>query len=534
MLDNGCTRDAWEAALEAVIDVNNTVFAFSVGDGSTTEQQCQIDGIGKWNSAVRTPVYILAYNLPNTEPFWQVYKLPKQGFFGTVEFINLNSTDGAKFAANYEAAGGYGKYNLTFSTKIFESPAQIPGGFVDYYSNYGPVWHTYDLKPQISAPGGNALSTFPLGTLGGYAILSGTSMATPYVAGSFALIRSQFPEASIKDILNIIQTTATPLPWIYNNSILSATAQQGAGQINVFKAIFSKSIVTPGQLLISDTSHTEYGTANITIKNFSPHPKTYSLSHQGAGYTDYRLQYKENTQQPIYGNATFGSSSVTIAGGGSTVVSFKIDPPSDIYPNRLPVFGGFIGVTSDDESFHVPYLGPPYSLYNSDYLTISSSPVLPGLYTRNSTNNAIIYDTGFLEIDPSIGYYASFPTEQWTTELRVDLLPANTTVTAKYYGFDVTAAFPTYQASNATASSSIFGFPSYGTIRRQSASSWNWPGGNSQTTKNTLVTADDGTSVKVGNGDYRFFVSILRAGGTVGVQDDYETYLGPIIRFINA
>jgi subtilisin family serine protease len=86
---------------------------------------------------------------------------------------------------------------------------------MDYYSDFGPTWHTYNLKPQIAAPGGHTLSTWPLGTLGGYVILSGTSMATPYISGSFALIKSQFPKATIRQILDIIQTTATPLPWIY-------------------------------------------------------------------------------------------------------------------------------------------------------------------------------------------------------------------------------------------------------------------------------------------------------------------------------
>lgn len=93
---------------------------------------------------------------------------------------------------NYAAAGGYTKYKLKFTSSSFISVPQPSGGMMDYYSSFGPVWHTYDMKPQIAAPGGHVLSTWPLGILGSYCILSGTSMATPYLAASYTLVKSQF------------------------------------------------------------------------------------------------------------------------------------------------------------------------------------------------------------------------------------------------------------------------------------------------------------------------------------------------------
>jgi subtilisin family serine protease len=119
---------------------------------------------------------------------------------------------------------------------------------MDYYSSFGPTWHDYNLKPQVSAPGGHVLSTWPLGPLGRYAILSGTSMATPYLAASYALVKSQFPKASIMEITTRLQVNAKPLPWIWNNNMLSPTYQQGAGLVDVFNAIYSDSTISPGQL----------------------------------------------------------------------------------------------------------------------------------------------------------------------------------------------------------------------------------------------------------------------------------------------
>lgn len=61
---------------------------------------------------------------------------------------------------------------------------------------------------DVAAPGSGVASTY---LNNGYATLSGTSMATPYAAGVMALIKQANPTASVTELRNLLQTTATDL-----------------------------------------------------------------------------------------------------------------------------------------------------------------------------------------------------------------------------------------------------------------------------------------------------------------------------------
>lgn len=63
----------------------------------------------------------------------------------------------------------------------------------------------YNDQVEIAAPGSAVQSTYPTNT---YASLSGTSMATPHVAGGAALVWSYFPQCSNNQIRNALNATA--------------------------------------------------------------------------------------------------------------------------------------------------------------------------------------------------------------------------------------------------------------------------------------------------------------------------------------
>ncbi len=70
-----------------------------------------------------------------------------------------------------------------------------------YYSNHGK-------KIELAAPGTGVYSTYPGG---GYATMSGTSMATPFVSGSAALVLSKNGGLTNQQVRNILDNSAVDL-----------------------------------------------------------------------------------------------------------------------------------------------------------------------------------------------------------------------------------------------------------------------------------------------------------------------------------
>lgn len=132
------------------------------------------------------------------------------------------------------------------------------------FSSRGPVKGASFIKPEVVAPGVEINSTAPEGK---YRILSGTSMASPHVAGGAALLKQLHPNLSSAEIKSLLISSAQKI----DDDVFS----QGAGKMDLVAAassqwIFSNSLVDFGFV---DIEQTEWkSTKTLTIKNISNNP----------------------------------------------------------------------------------------------------------------------------------------------------------------------------------------------------------------------------------------------------------------------
>jgi hypothetical protein len=101
--------------------------------------------------------------------------------------------------------GSPGDYWSSFDAAAINVGLEAAG-----FSSRGPADITGILKPNISAPGVQVYSSVPGNN---YEFYGGTSMASPHVAGTIALLWSAKPEliGQIEDTMWLLSQTATPL-----------------------------------------------------------------------------------------------------------------------------------------------------------------------------------------------------------------------------------------------------------------------------------------------------------------------------------
>lgn len=259
---------------------------------------------------------------------------------------------------------------------LAEGPNTVTGGALSYYTTWGPTWEL-NVKPDVGAPGGNILSTYPVAK-GSYAVESGTSMATPFTAGSIALLLEiRGKKTSPATITNLLSANANPQLFNDNTQFynqLAPVPQQGAGLIQVYDAAYATTLLEPSNLAFNDTANL-IKKLTFKLSNTGNKPVTYNVG-QVSAITMYSLAASGSQVQPFpndavdaYAKLSFSKDKVTLAPGASASVDVSATPPNGVDVKRLPVWSGYVTINgTDGTSLSMPYQGVSGSMLASTVL----------------------------------------------------------------------------------------------------------------------------------------------------------------------
>jgi len=222
------------------------------------------------------------------------------------------------------AAGNFGPGEQTV-----ESPgsatAALTVGAVDaedqlaFFSGQGPRFGDYAMKPDITAPGVDIIAARAAGTSLGdpvdqwYTRLTGTSMATPHVAGAAAIMAQRWPDWTPARIKAVLEGTADPNPDL-------GVYAQGGGRLDVAHAI--------GQRLIARRANLDFGYFRYPQTDARPVTKALPLLNlaAAAATVELKVELEDGDGHPApAGMARVSPARLSLAAGGEASAQVTVD-----------------------------------------------------------------------------------------------------------------------------------------------------------------------------------------------------------------
>jgi subtilisin family serine protease len=100
------------------------------------------------------------------------------------------------------------------------------------FSSAGPTPVSLQLKPDVTAPGVDVLSSVPAHA---FELLDGTSMATPHVAGGAALLLQRHPTWTVEQVKSALASTGNEVhPTSHSGEV--SVLREGGGRIDLVRA----------------------------------------------------------------------------------------------------------------------------------------------------------------------------------------------------------------------------------------------------------------------------------------------------------
>jgi minor extracellular serine protease Vpr len=250
----------------------------------------------------------------------------------------ISDLDGARLREALAAVGGRGP------VRISGTPVQTEtgrSGIVTSFSSGGPTAFEHSLKPDVSAPGGQILSSTLRQAGGPFAVFDGTSMAAPHVSGAAALLKQRHPTWLPYQVKSALVSTAGPAWADTARTTEAPVLLQGGGVVNIAAADNPRLFSAPVSLSFGDLK-TTVGAARQAM--------LLRIEDAGGGAGPWQVELRP--QRAGSGTAVEIPASIIIPPGGATEIPVAARatagaPTSDNY--------GFVVLRQGAVTRRIPY-----------------------------------------------------------------------------------------------------------------------------------------------------------------------------------
>lgn len=251
-----------------------------------------------------------------------------------------------------------GDVTVNFVTGHFIEKPELIDTITDF-SSRGPRSVDGLLKPEIAAPGKNIVSA-KVGGGAAPALMSGTSMSAPHMAGVMALLHQVQPTLSSAELKSMAMGTAKMIADA--KGVGYGITRQGAGRIQVDQAAATRLIALPSAVSLGE----------VVVEAKKVMARTLELKNIGTNDATYTIALAQATG----GLSMQGPTSVTLKPQEKKSIALRFTLAVDVDAAPAEASGVVSLSESGSQAIHVPVLAvirPVTSVAVKDFVVRSTS-----------------------------------------------------------------------------------------------------------------------------------------------------------------